>query len=472
MIEKDVLNQLTQIVGEENIRNDEPTRWAYSRDASFVAPSLPDVVVRPKNTEEIARIVRLANEHKTPVIPSGGRTSICGAGISVLGGGVLIDTARIDKIRIHDDEQHVSVGAGCTFSKLEYNLSKKNFTIGTPGPWTAHSATIGGGLSVNTLTIYGAPTYGSLPEGVSGLEVVLPNGEVIKTGAGGNPSNEAIMRYCNGPDMTGLFLGAHGTLGIITEATFKIYRRHECEEYFDVVFDNLEQCTSACVEIVNTGYAGLLMQFTGKFYRDLGLDPTAKGGGFHLTIFGSRENIDKRKEYVQRIISEYNGRKPRSLAPLFNARELAQHRHWCAVNGRWAEVCGFIETLRVNEFLRRGDDFLEEHKEEIDKHVIVPHIGIVYARHCADVFSLFLTYEPNEESITVVEKLRSELYEIFSEMGLSPYWIGQALFAPLPKKLANYYNFYKTIKTTLDPNNIINPGVLSDETKGEARFAP
>jgi len=470
MIAEGILTELTKIVGRENIRNDTATLWAYSRDASFISSSLADVVVRPANTEETAKIVKLASGKKISVIPSGGRTSICGAGISVFGG-ILIDLTRLNRIEIDNDRLHVSVGGGCTFSRLNHNLKKIGLTIGTQGPWTAFSATIGGGLSVNALTVYGAPTYGSLSEGVTGLEVVLPNGNVIKTGAAANPSNRMITRYCNGPDLTGLFLGAHGTLGIITNTAFKLYKRHECEEYLDVVFDDLESSTNACLEIVKSGYAGLVMQFAERFYRDLGLDIVAKGG-FHLTIFGSQDNIDERKQYIQHIISRYGGRQPRSLAPLFNAKELAKYRHWCAVNARWAEICGFIETSRINEFLQTGDKFLEKHKEKIDKYVIIPHLGIVYARHCVDLFTLFITYEPNEESVNVVERLRSELFRIYVNMGLSPYWIGQALFPPLLEKLGDYYAFYENIKKVVDPNNIMNPGVLSDERKESTKFAP
>lgn len=459
-----VYDTLKEIVGLENITIDPADLWAYSKDSSILKPNPPDVVIRPSSAEELSHILKYANKEKIPIIPSGGRTSLCGAGFSLKGGGILIDLTRMTKVFIYEDELNVEVEGGCTFSKLAYKLNKKGLTIGPPGPFSAFSATIGGGLAVNTYSIYGANLYGVPSEKILSLEVVLPTGQIINTGSAANPNGKPIFRYCNGPDFGGLFLGSHGTLGIITKATFRTEKKHQEEAHYDPIFDTVEKCVNCAIELTQTRYTGTIMQFAPACYKASGLDIRAKGGGFFVIVFGDAENIDHRKKVVEDIIAKYTDMTSDSVAPIFNSREFTNYRHWCCVNGRWAEITGFLPLEQTNEYINICERFLVENKDPINKASLFPQLGAIYTLNCINIFAMFLVYDVNKENMETSRQLTSSLADRLLDFGISPYWIGKAYSSAVFSRLdPNYVNLYTTIKNCLDPNGIMNPGMFELE---------
>lgn len=456
------------VVGSENITIDPALMWAYSKDASILEPKLPDMVIRPKSSQEVSQILEYANKEKIPIIPSGGRSSLCGAGYSLKGGGILIDLTRMTDVSIDVDGLNVEVEGGCTFSKLALELKQKGLTIGAPGPFSAFSATIGGGLSVNTFAIYGSNIYGVPAEKVLSLEVVLPSGEIIKTGSAANPNGKPIFRYCNGPDFSGLFLGSHGTLGIITKVSFRVEKKHSEEGYYDPVFDSVEKCTQCAIEITKTRYAGTLIQMCPSVYKYGGLDIRAKGGGFFVEVFGEPENIEHRKTTIENIIAKYTDMTIDSFAPVFNSREFTKYRHWVCVNGRWGEICGFLPLDKVNEFINIAEDFINKNKELITKASIVPQTGAIYTLNCVNIYALFIAYDVTPENLKASLTLVKNFADIMFDFGLSPYWIGKAYSDAVFSRLSpNYTNLYNMVKNLLDPNAIMNPGMfeLEEEKK-------
>ncbi|MFX0025212.1 MAG: FAD-binding oxidoreductase [Candidatus Hermodarchaeota archaeon] len=454
------------MVGIKNISVDPAILWAYSKDSSIQEPKLPDMVIRPNSAKQISNILNYANKKKIPIIPSGGRSSLCGAGYSVKGGGIIIDLTRMTDVYIYEDNLNVEVEAGCTFSKLAYELKQKNLTIGAPGPFSAFSATIGGGLSVNTYSIYGSNLYGLPSEKLLSLEVVLPTGQVINTGSAANPKNKPIFRYCNGPDFGGLFLGSHGTLGIITKATFRVEEKHQEEAYYDPVFDNIDQCTKCAIELTKTRYTGMIMQFAPVFYKQSGLDIRAKGGGLLVIVFGDHENIKYRKNKVESIIAKYTNMSTDTFAPIFNAREYAKYRHWCCVNGKWAEIAGYLPLERVNEYIEICETYIKNNINLINEASLIPQMGAIYSLNCVNIFAMFLIYDVSPKNTDASHLLTKKLAEILFDFGLSPYWIGKAYSTAILSRLnPNYVNLYHLIKNILDPNAIMNPGIL--EIEGE-----
>ncbi|MFX0102724.1 MAG: FAD-binding oxidoreductase [Candidatus Hodarchaeota archaeon] len=457
----DAYQFLKEIVGSENISVDPAILWSYSKDSSLLEPKSPDMVIRPYSSEEISEILGYANKLKIPIIPSGGRSSLCGAGYSLKGGGILLDLTRMTDITISDDDSNVEVGAGCTFSKLSYELKQKGLTIGPPGPFSAFSATIGGGLSVNTYSNYGANLYGVPSEKLLSMEVVLPSGEIIRTGSAANPSSKPIFRYCNGPDMAGLFLGSHGTLGVITKASFRVEKRHENETHFDPVFDTVEKCTACAIELTKTRYTGMIMQFSPIFYKQSGLDIRAKGGGLLVNVFGDSKNIDYRSKVVSDIIGKYSDMTTDTFAPIFNAEEYEKYRAWCCVNGRWAEIAGFLPFDQINDYIKLVEDYLKENKDLVRDKALIPQYGAIYTKNCVNIFVLLLVYDIDQENFEASKILVKKLADKLLDFGIAPYWIGKAYSEAVFSKLSpEYVNLYRMIKQTLDPNGIMNPGMF------------
>jgi len=242
---EEVANILAGIVGEENVSADEATTFCYSCDSSTVGwfalfsksfNFRPDVVVRPSSTQEVSQIMRYATEHKIPVTPRGAGTSVSGNPLPTRGG-ILLDMTRMNHIKeIKQDDLLAVVEAGVMYYKLNEELKKIGFFF-PPEPGSAEICTIGGMIANNAAGIR-ACKYGSTKDWILGLEVVLPNGEIIKTGG-------RTLKASSGYDLTRLFTSSEGTLGVITEATIKIHPLPECVILIVPSFNNVEDATEA-----------------------------------------------------------------------------------------------------------------------------------------------------------------------------------------------------------------------------------
>ena len=221
---KNAYKEIENVVGLDFITNKDFIKAAYSRN---VDPAFPDrwadMIVRPKSTEEVSEIVKIANKYKIHMIPRGGGADLVGGSVSE--GGILIDLTRMNNIiEINKTDFYCIVECGITWGNLISQLHSKGLTTGVLGPGSGFSATIGGGLS-NSTAGFGSTKYGLVPDICLGVEVVLPNpqGTVIRTGASANKYAKPFCRYGVAPDFTGLFMGDVGTMGIKTKAYLRIY---------------------------------------------------------------------------------------------------------------------------------------------------------------------------------------------------------------------------------------------------------
>ncbi len=198
--------------------------WAYARDASPLAlrdalagraEALPVGVAWPETTEEVSAVVRAAARHKCPVVPYGGGSGIVG-GALVGGRALVLDMKRMRRIRHVDPVSLlVTVEAGVIGSVLEEELGERDLTTGHY-PQSLHSSTVGGWIAHRGVGTFSS-LYGRIEDIVVGLEVVLADGQVLAT--------RAVPASAAGPDVKRLFLGAEGTLGIVTAATLQVHRR-------------------------------------------------------------------------------------------------------------------------------------------------------------------------------------------------------------------------------------------------------
>ena len=242
-MDETIKRALSQIVGEENYTERLIDLVSYSYDASDHFHR-PEAAVWVVHADQVSRILTLANEHGFPVIPRGAGTSLTGAAVPAAGG-VVLDLCRMNKILdIRIADRLAVVQPGVVYGDLEKALAPSGFFF-PPDPASGKVCTIGGNAATNAGGIRGAK-YGVTRDYVLGLEVVLPDGRILRTGSG-------CMKSSSGYDLTRLFVGSEGTLGVITEITLKISPKPLSFTTACAMFHTLRDAGQAVSDIMHSG---------------------------------------------------------------------------------------------------------------------------------------------------------------------------------------------------------------------------
>ncbi|MBP7232657.1 MAG: FAD-binding oxidoreductase [Syntrophaceae bacterium] len=243
-------SELKSILDDRRVSTGESVLDLHSHDESFHTPRRPDVVVWPHSTEEVCRLVRWARKNKMPVTAWGAGTSLEGNPIPVQGG-MVIDFNEMNRILfVRPEDFQVDVQAGVIYKELNKTLAREGLFF-PPDPGAA--ATIGGMIGNNASGIRSV-RYGATKDYVMRLTVVLPGGEVIRTG------NRA--RKCSsGYNLTSLLTGSEGTLGIVTEATLKLVGLPANFMAVRATFSTVLSATDTVYQIMRAGLAPAAMEF-------------------------------------------------------------------------------------------------------------------------------------------------------------------------------------------------------------------
>jgi len=468
----DIKESLKKIVGINNVSDDKFEIEAYSR--SWGCPTIPRepiVVVRPSNKEQIQEIVRFANENKIPVSPIGGKSNCIDAWPK---GVIMIDMTSMHKLLEVDEVSYtVTVEAGMHWGELFYELRKRGFTTG----WNIHSyqtATVGGAVALCA----NGPTeirYGLIGEQVVCLEVILPGGEIINTGSRANPMARKFQRYCYGSDLTGLFIGSNGIFGIITEVTFKLYHLPETRKYFGYQYKTMEATARTAYEVQKHAIpnGGIPIE---KMYITLGREGLearkppihAEGMISPLVMSGTKKEIEFYEKIVEKIcLKEGKLLDEEVYQPLVSPskRTLSIEVHPKRKDGVYQPLAvNFCSNLPTLDVPKVGREFMKMYREfGVEKYKIYPNLlftGNVCNRF--DVtFSFGLSFDYRDlNSRGKTRELIEKYYDLGLRLGLAPHYIGQLRQNVIMPKLGTTYQVLKTIKKSLDPNNIMNPGLL------------
>ena len=247
-----LLSTFENIVGKENLVLDEQQRYQYSHDETEDYSFLPDVVLKPGTPEEISAILKLCNEHSIPVTPRGGGTGLSGGALPIQKG-VVISMERFNKI-LHIDELNLqaTIEPG-VITEVFQNAVKEKGLFYPPDPASRGSCFIGGNIAENS----GGPKavkYGVTRDYVLNMEVVLPTGDIIWTGAN-------VLKNSTGYNLTQLMCGSEGTLGIITKIVFKLRGFPQKSVLLLMPFVTNEEACRAIAEIFRAGITPSGMEF-------------------------------------------------------------------------------------------------------------------------------------------------------------------------------------------------------------------
>lgn len=296
-----------KIVGEQYVFVDEEVLSHYAHDETEDLHFLPDVVIKPASAEEISAILKLCNQYKIPVTPRGAGTGLSGGALPYLGG-VLLSIERLNKI-INIDERNLQVTTESgVITEVLQDAVKERGLFYPPDPSSRGSCMIGGNISENS----GGPKavkYGVVKDYVMNLEVVLPTGEIIWTGAN-------VLKNATGYNLTQLMVGSEGTLGIVTKAVLKLLPHPKYDLLMLVPFKDPVNACAAVSAIFMAGYTPSVLEFMERDalefvmqYVDSCIVPLTDEVQAHLLIEVDGNDVDvlmKEMEGISEVVMQFD----------------------------------------------------------------------------------------------------------------------------------------------------------------------
>ena len=237
------ITRLREILSETQVLDDPVERLVYESDGYLLERRMPDVVVFPESTRQLSDLMKFCCAEEVPVVPRGAGTSLAGGCLPV-GGGVMVSVSRMQTIHeVNVTERYAIVDAGVVNGNLNQHLQGTGLHF-APDPSSAGASTIGGNIATNA----GGPhtlKYGVTSNHVLGLEIVLPDGEIVELGGPQGFSSEL--------DLVGLFTGSEGTLGFCTKAVLRLEKNPQSYETRLAIFDTLDDAVQVVSRIIGSG---------------------------------------------------------------------------------------------------------------------------------------------------------------------------------------------------------------------------
>lgn len=457
----EIATELTTIVGRDNVSTSKSDIEGYSRDETPLAqPHVPQVIVRPTNAASIARLLAFASGRRIPVTPRGAGTGLSG-GCTPICGGIVLSLERMNRIMEIDKDNFVAiVEAGVTLSELQSQVEPQGLSYPLyPGEMTA---TIGGNVATNAGGM-NAVKYGVTRHHVLGLEAVLPDGEIIKSGG-------KFVKCSTGYDLTQLIIGSEGTLAVVTKVMLKLTTRAAKRELALIPFANLQGAINAVPQILRLQMVPTGIEFMEKSVIRIVEKHLNKELPYHdyeafLMIIMEAESESEIYDYfstVERICKQHGAidimipGTQRAKRELLGARE----KFYPAMRGfaPMEIVDVVVPRSEIARFVARVREISEEHK-----------IPVIAYGHAGDgnvhLHPICINMD-KEEWRRKLPHLLGDIYRTGVSFGgaiSGEHGIGFDKKPYLPIQLDDaYLNILKAVKKAFDPNNILNPGKIFD----------
>lgn len=438
----------------EHVSQAAAVRERFGKDESFHQSVPPDAVVTAHSTEDVSEIVKICASHKVPVIPYGTGTSLEGH-VAALHGGISINLQEMNQIiEVHDDDLDVVVQPGVTRKQLNRHLHDRGlfFPI-DPGA----DASLGG-MTACRASGTNAVRYGTMRENVLALTVVLADGRVIKT-------SRRARKSAAGYDLTRLFVGSEGTLGVITEITLRLYGIPESIGSAVCTFPDLDSAVSTVISTIQFGVPIARIELIDEVQidainryskTDLAIAPT-----LFLEFHGTERGVEEQSQIVQELAAEAGGSDFKWTTNTEERNRLWQARHDAAYackalmpNGEiWAtDVC--VPISQLAECIRETQRDIRESK------LIAPIVG-----HVGDgnFHLVLLVDKENPEETARAQALHERMVMRALAMGgtcTGEHGIGYGKLDFLIAEHGEAVSVMRSIKQALDPDNIMNPGKI------------
>jgi glycolate oxidase len=426
----------------------------YECDAYCVEKRLPDAVVLPETTEEVAAIVRLCNLYDVPIVARGAGTSLSGGTLAV-GGGVMIVFSRMREIEeINVRDRYAVMQAGVVNLWLSNALAGTGFHY-APDPSSQGACTLGGNVSANS----GGPhtlKYGVTTNHVLGVEVVTPNGEIVQFGG---PVEETP-----GPDLVGLFVGSEGTLGMVTRIWVRLTRDPESHRTMLAIFDRLDDATTTVSSIIGAGIVPAALEMMDQSIMEA--VEKAFGFGFPLDaeavliieVDGLDAALDDQRDQIIELCNEHGAREVRLAETDEQRTQLWRSRKQAfGALGRLTTSFftqdGMVPRTKLPQLFRRVVEIGEKYD-----------IRIVNVFHAGDgnIHPIFLYDERDAGEVKRVHKASGEIMEECVSFGGSvtgEHGIGVEKISFMPKMFTeDDLETMRRVRNAFNPDNRVCPG--------------
>jgi D-lactate dehydrogenase (cytochrome) len=427
-------------------------RDQHGHDESYHATEPPDAVAFARSTEEVAKVVGICARHRVPVIPFGTGTSLEGH-VAARFGGVCIDLGQMNRIlRVSQGDLDVTVEAGVTRKQLNAHLRDTGlfFPI-DPGA----DASLGG-MTATRASGTNAVRYGTMRENVLGLTVVLADGRVIKTGG-------RARKSAAGYDLTRLFVGSEGTLGVITEVTLRLYGVPEAISAAVTSFPTIGDAVQTVIQTIQSGIPVARIELLDEVQMDAINRYSKLDYPVQPTLFfefhGTTRGVEEQAEMVKAIAGEFGAGEFRWTAQTEDRNKLWQARHNAYYAGLalrpgakgWpTDVCVPISRL--------ADCIVETKKDLEQSGLLAPIVG-----HVGDGnFHLCFVIDPDDpDEMARAKALNERMVMRALEMGgtcTGEHGIGYGKLDFLTAEHGDAVAVMRQVKQALDPDGLMNPG--------------
>ena len=455
----EIISELQEIVGYENLSTDPATLENYSHDESPLEPHLPHVVVKPKTTQEVSKVLQLANQHLIPVTPQGARTGLSGAAHPIFGG-IALSLERMDRIiEIDTDNMMITVEPGVLISTIHEETEKLGLYY-PPDPGQ-ESGTIGGNISTNAGGMR-AMKYGVTRDFVNGLEVVLADGSVIELGG-------KSVKNSTGYSLLDLVVGSEGTLGVVTKATLRLIPKPRLTALIYSPFNSPVDAANAVKSIIEKKIVPYGLEYmtqhtvlTVERFLEKKL-PDDQHSAYLIVALES--NLEEDLEYQLETAGEvclengavdvYIADKKRQQEEIWEARKAVFDAYLAQYTLDEADVC--IPRAKIPDYIKRSTEIEQKHGV-----LLVPvghagdgnlHINIIKPEEM-----------PEEDWGRALEAALDDLVALAHSFGgttSGEHGLGYTKRRFLERELGKtQVELMKAIKKVFDPYGILNPGKI------------
>ena len=433
---------------------DDTVRDAHARDASYHQGTLPDAVAFPKTNAEVAEIVKICARYKIPMIPYGTGTGVEGAVVATEGALCIALNEMNRVLRVSPDDRDATVQAGVTRFQLNTHLAE----IGTQLHFSVDPGADAslGGMAATRASGTSAVRYGTMLDNVLGLTVVTADGSIVQTGS-------RARKSAAGYDLTRLFIGSEGTLGIITEITLKLTRLPEAVAAAVCAFPTVAAAVDTVIKMMDTGISIARIELLDELQMDAvnkyaGLDYEVAPTLF-FEFHGSEHTVSESSEIAGKIAAAHGSGDFRWATDENERERLWQARYdsyYAALNHRPGSV-GYVTDVCVP--ISRLAECIAKTKALLATSSLVPSI----LGHVGDGnFHVVFPIDPiMRDELTEAQRLSDQIVDIALEMDgtcTGEHGVGIGKRDALEKEHGEAVDLMRAIKHALDPLNLMNPG--------------